>query len=177
MHLLGTRWQGVTYIDTALPFGLHSTPKVFLAVADALLRAMQQNGVTHGLHYLDEFLLVDEAGTSYNNSQLKIALHTWQTLGAPVFLDKIHKPSNVLPFLGIETSAQVDGAAPHTGAMAHEEFMHKWKLLSLAGQLHHASAVVKPGRTFLRQLIHLSNTLKQLYHHIRRTNRARSDIE
>ena len=87
-HLLGMRWQGATYIDTALPFGLRSAPKVFSAVANW---AMQQNGVTHGLHYLDDFLFVDEAGTSYEKSQLKIALHTCETLGAPVVPGKIHK--------------------------------------------------------------------------------------
>ena len=53
----------------------------------------------------------------------------------------------------------------------------KQELLSLVGQLHHASAVIKPGRTFLRQLIDLSTTVKKLHRHIRLTNSARSDIE
>ena len=32
--LLGMRWREKTYIDSALPFGLRSAPKVFTAVAD-----------------------------------------------------------------------------------------------------------------------------------------------
>ena len=36
-HLLGMRWRGNLYVDTTIPFGLRSVPKVFSAVADALL--------------------------------------------------------------------------------------------------------------------------------------------
>ena len=35
-HLLGIQWQGKTFVDTCLPFGLRSAPKLFNAVADAL---------------------------------------------------------------------------------------------------------------------------------------------
>ena len=34
--LMGTLWEGSLYIDTALPFGLQSAPKIFTAVADAV---------------------------------------------------------------------------------------------------------------------------------------------
>ena len=39
--LLGIRWDSEVYIDTALPFGLRSAPKIFLAVADALAWALK----------------------------------------------------------------------------------------------------------------------------------------
>ena len=32
--LLGIRWRGAVYLDTALPFGLRSVPKIFSAVVD-----------------------------------------------------------------------------------------------------------------------------------------------
>ena len=35
--LLAVRWQGMTFVDGALPFGLWSAPKLFSAVADGLL--------------------------------------------------------------------------------------------------------------------------------------------
>ena len=35
-HLLGMKWQGQIYLDSTLPFGLRSAPKVFNAVADGL---------------------------------------------------------------------------------------------------------------------------------------------
>ena len=34
-HLLKMIWEGALYIDTALPFGLRSAPKIFTAIADA----------------------------------------------------------------------------------------------------------------------------------------------
>ena len=50
--LLGMKWQGTVSLDDALPFGLRSTPKIFSAVADALLGTMYKNGVMSGIHYL-----------------------------------------------------------------------------------------------------------------------------
>ena len=44
-HLLGMEWEESLYIDTALPFGLRSAPKIFDALADALLWIMGHNGV------------------------------------------------------------------------------------------------------------------------------------
>ena len=186
-HLLGMRWRGAIYIDTALPFGLRSAPKVFSAVADALLWAMHQNGVMHGLHYLDDFLFIDQAGTSHDNSQLRIALRTCQMLGVPTAPDKVHEPSNVLTFLGIEIdSTSLQLRLPEPKLTELRQTLERWReknsctkreLLSLVGQLHHASAVVKPGHTFLRRLIDLSTTVTKLHHHIRLKNSARSDIQ
>lgn len=34
--LLGIEWQGTVFVDTCLPFGLRSAPKIFTAVADLL---------------------------------------------------------------------------------------------------------------------------------------------
>ena len=35
-YLLVMQWDGKLYIDTALPFGLRSAPKIFNALADAI---------------------------------------------------------------------------------------------------------------------------------------------
>ena len=43
----------------------------------------------------------------------------------------------------------------------------KRELLSLIGLLQHACCVVRPRRTFLRQMISLSKAAKELHHHIR----------
>ena len=56
--LLGMQFKGATYMDTVLPFGLRSAPKIFNAVADALNWACQREGVRNSLHYLDDFLLI-----------------------------------------------------------------------------------------------------------------------
>ncbi len=43
--LLGMRWYGEYYVDSMLPFGLRSAPKVFTAVADAVEWCVHQRGV------------------------------------------------------------------------------------------------------------------------------------
>ena len=51
-RLLGVRWRGKLLADGALPFGLRSAPKLFTAVADALLWIMGRHGCEscHALH-------------------------------------------------------------------------------------------------------------------------------
>ena len=58
--LLGMLWDEELDVDTALPFGLRSAPKIFTALADALEWVVRQTGVKVVLHYLDDFLLVGE---------------------------------------------------------------------------------------------------------------------
>lgn len=52
--LLGTRWQGQIFLDAAL----RSSRKILSAIVDAVLWIMHDRGLTSGLHYLDDFLLL-----------------------------------------------------------------------------------------------------------------------
>ena len=56
--LLGMPWEGGLFVDTALPFGLRSAPKIFTAVVDAVQWILQQEGVRFVIHFLADFLLV-----------------------------------------------------------------------------------------------------------------------
>ena len=56
--LLGMSWQGGIYIDTVLPFGLCSAPKIFNAVTDALEWVVRERGVSQIHHYLDDFIIL-----------------------------------------------------------------------------------------------------------------------
>ena len=54
--LLGMQWRGNFFIDLALPFGLHSAPYIFSAVADLLEWIVRRNyHVAFLKHYLDDF--------------------------------------------------------------------------------------------------------------------------
>ncbi len=55
--LLGMSWEGHVYVDKVLPFGLRSAPKLYNAVADALLWILDNSDEVEGIHYLDDFLL------------------------------------------------------------------------------------------------------------------------
>ena len=55
-HLLAMSWNHHIYIDTCLPFGLRSAPKLFNVLADLLSWILAQRQVSPILHYLDDFL-------------------------------------------------------------------------------------------------------------------------
>lgn len=55
-YLLLMKWKGAHYVGNALPFGLHSTPFIFISVVDMVEWTLTH---THGVdflsHYLDDF--------------------------------------------------------------------------------------------------------------------------
>ena len=61
--LLGMLWEGQLFVDTVLPFGLRSAPKLFTAVADAVEWIAKLRGIQPLFHYLDDFLLVSSSAT------------------------------------------------------------------------------------------------------------------
>ena len=99
--LLGMQWEGVTYTDMALPFGLRSAPKIFSAVADALQWILVQKGINNLLHYLDDFIFATKSlEEAERNMQTLISSFT--SLGVPLEPTKLEGPANCLTFLGIE---------------------------------------------------------------------------
>ena len=69
--LLAIRWRDAIFIDTMLPFGLRSAPKIFNALADALEWVLRSAGIQHVFHYLDDFIIL---GTP-SSSQCKSDFH------------------------------------------------------------------------------------------------------
>ena len=89
-------------MDTALPFGLRSAPKIFNAVADALEWMAGQEGITSLFHYLDDFLIVGSPGSLECSRHLTILLALFEQLGVPVAMDKLEGPTTSLTFLDIQ---------------------------------------------------------------------------
>ena len=56
--LLGIEWCRAHYVDGALPFGLRSALKIFMALADALQWVMLREGVSMVHHYLYDFITI-----------------------------------------------------------------------------------------------------------------------
>ena len=73
-HLLAVSWEGETYADCALPFGLRSAPKIFSAVADVISWTLHVAGIPHQLHYLDDFLFLGVPNTDEGERALELAL-------------------------------------------------------------------------------------------------------
>lgn len=185
-HLLGMMWNNELFIDSALPFGLRSAPKVFNAVADCLQWIFRQHGVM-GIHYLDDFLFIGKGGSQECAHALQSALHLCNELGVGVSMNKLEGPSSSITFLGILLDTEkLELRLPEDKLGRLKIIIHEWRqrksctkreLLSLLGHLHHACQVVRPGRSFLRRMITLSKVAKKLHHYIRLNAGFRSDLE
>ena len=186
-HLLGMEWGGKWYMDTVLPFGLRSAPKIFTALADGLIWIMGRNGIERALHYLDDYLFFGKPESQQCAKALNLALSICERLGVPVSSKKVEGPATVLPFLGILLDSNaMEIRLPDDKLARLRLTIQKWKtsksctkrdLLSLIGQLNHACKVVRYGRTFLRRMINLSTCAKELHHHIRLNVSFRSDLQ
>ena len=100
--LLGMQWDGSIFVDSRLPFGLRSAPKIFSAVADALQWVFRQNGVTWVGHYLDDYITVGPPSSPVCGNNLRHMLAVCQRLGVPVAKSKCAGPASTMVFLGFE---------------------------------------------------------------------------
>ena len=90
------------YLDRALPLGLRSEPKIFLALEDTLLWIMVNRSVCSSIHYLDDFLFFGHPDGLQCDRNLAITLNTCSELGFPVSWHKLEGPSTRIQFLGVE---------------------------------------------------------------------------
>ena len=74
--LLGMKWRDRVWIDTTLPFGLRSAPKIFNVMADCLQWILENKGSCKVIHYLDDFLFMGEPGSQQCGESLQLALNT-----------------------------------------------------------------------------------------------------
>lgn len=185
-HLLAITWEGETYIDRALPFGLRSAPKIFSAVADMIAWALQCAGIEHQIHYLDDFLFIGAPNTDEGARALAIALRILEYLGVPVAVHKTEGPSTAVIFLGILIDTEAFMLRLPAEKLARlQELVLSWiskractkkELESLLGHLSHAASVVRPGRTFLRELFSLLHLAKAPHHYLRLSAGAKADL-
>ena len=185
--LLGMCWEGKTYIDTVLPFGLRSAPAIYNAVAEALMWVLRRHDGVDGIHYLDDFLVFGRPGSPACAQALQKSLARCSVLGVPVAPGKTEGPSTRLVFLGIEidsVSETLRLPGPKLQRLRSEilrwesrKTCTKRELLSLIGQLQHACCVVKQGRSFLRRMVELSKGVKELHHRVRLNLEFRSDLK
>ena len=100
--LMGLTWRNSVFIDTILPFGLRSAPKIFNALADGLEWVVRQEGVREIYHYLNDFLVMGALGSTECEASLAKLLGWMQQLGFPIVEEKVEGPSTKITFLGIE---------------------------------------------------------------------------
>lgn len=185
-ELLGIHWQGEYYVDKRLPFGLRSAPFLFNELATALHWILHTNyHIPSMLHYLDDFLFM--APTMLTCQHAKNSMLTLcSQLQIPLSWEKVEGPTTCLSFLGIDIDTEAwELRLPEDKLTSLLTELHSWltrhkctkrQLLSLVGKLSFATKVIPAGRIFLRRLINLSTTVRQLHHHITLNAEAKADI-
>ena len=184
-HLLAMNWNAQVFIDTCLPFGLRSAPKLFNILADLLSWILEQKGVSPLLHYLDDFLISPpKSPACFNN--LQVILEVCSHLGIPLAMEKIEGPAETLTFLGITLDTQNMEARPpptklqnirnEIKAWLKKRDANKRAILSLVGLLQHTTKVVKPGRTFVSRMYATAARVKKLSHRTRLNTAFKSDL-
>lgn len=187
--LLGMKWQGKLYVDTTLPFGLRSAPKIFNAVADAAQWVIQEMGARFLWHYLDDFITVGAAGEDECQFNCDLMSRACEILGIPLATHKCEGPTCCLVFLGIVIdTVAMELRLPRQKLVHLSQLVEEWlckkprasvrkrDLASLAGHLQHACVIVRPGRSFLRRIFDLMARVAHPDHFVRLSAGFRSDL-
>ena len=179
-------WNNGIYIDTCLPFGLRSAPKLFNILADLPSWILNQKGASPIIHYLDDFLMMGPARSSTCHDNLNIMINVSKQLGILLALEKLAGPSHCLTFLGIIVDTQQMQARLPDDKLNHIKlqlsiWLHKKKatkrqILSLVGLLQHACKVVRSGRTFVARMYNTAAKVKKLTYFSRLNKSFKSDL-
>ena len=188
----GLKWKfsnhsHFTYLfDTRLPFGASSSPSIFHRVTQSVKRMMHRRGFHGILVYLDDFLIV-----APTEQECQLAFATLSKLlldlGFRLSEHKVTPPTQCLPFLGIEIntnkctlkvpSRKLQDIKSSITTFLHKRSASKRQLQQLAGRLNWAAKVVYGGRTFLRRILDLMNTLESSTSKCRLTLEFHRDIQ
>ena len=179
-HLLGME---LLYIDTCLPFGLRSAPKLFNVLAELLSWMVRQQNVSFLIHYLDDFITMGPPSSSICQNNLDTIIHICNYLGVPLAFEKVERPSTTLPFLGITLDTMKMEARLPEGKLKDKvaqwvtyKKVTKRAILSLVGSLQHATKVVHCGRAFLSRMYAAAAKLREMHYFIRLDVQFRSDL-
>ena len=184
--LLGMLWKRQLYVDTCLPFGLRSAPRIFTALADMLEWGVKEQGVSHLFHYLDDYITIGSAESEECKENAAALLATCSRLGVPIAPDKCEGPATRLTYLGIEVDTiQMQLRLPVEKLRRVQTTVREWlgrkagrrrELESLVGLLQHAAKVVRPGRRFVRRTIVVMTAVKDRDRFVRLNAEIRSDL-
>ena len=185
-HLLAMEWEGKVLIDTCLPFGLRSAPKLFNIMADLLAWILDVQGVSYLIHYLDDFLTIGAPGSSECERNLETLIQVCQVVGVPLATEKVAGPATTLEFLGILLdTARMEARLPNEKLARVRQTVTVWlgkksatkrEISSLVGLLQHAAKVVRPGRMFVRRMYSVALRVRELDYFTRLNQGFRSDL-
>ena len=175
------------YYDKCLPMGCASSCKIFEAFSSAIKWILQNIlHVNNVIKVLDDFLFIN---SSYDNC--KQDLTRFQSLcsqiGVPLAPHKTVGPATVITFLGIQLDAckmqaslpldKLQSYSADISALLLKNKVTLRELKSTIGKLQFATAVVTPGKPFLRRMHDLTIKVSKPFHFIRVTKQVKRDLQ
>jgi hypothetical protein len=191
-ELLGFTWQddnGQTlyFCDACLPMGLCTSCQTFERFSPALQWVMETRYHAAMSHMIDDFFFVGPAASDMCKSALDNVMLLASDIGIPIKHEKTVQPTTCITINGFEIdSVNMTARLPADKVQKIRDSLDDFRkhkkvtlqeLQSLVGLLNFATAVVIPGRTFLRRLYDLTVGIKKQSHVIRLTVSARADLE
>ena len=147
---------------------------------------LKQQGVAPLLHYLDDFLTIGPPDANTCQKYMDTIKEVCEILGVPLAVEKVEGPSTVLSFLGITLdTCKMEARLPEEKLTRVQHTVADWltrkkatkrEILSLVGQLQHATKVVRYGRTFVARMYSTAAKVPQLDFHTRLNLAFRSDL-
>lgn len=189
--LLGSTWVGRDgvrryFMDTVLPFGLRSSPKLFDQFAEAVCFLARKRGCSIVEHYLDDYLTIGPRDSPVCRDNLDILHDACIDIGFQTNPDKRVAPTTKIEFLGIEIDSntmelRISQERLRDIRSELESWMGKLRatkrqLLSIAGKLAFVSKVVRHGRSFIRHIYDCAGRLSHLGHRTRLSAGVKADI-
>ena len=151
-------------VDNCLCFGLKCAPYIFSRLSEFVVRAMRRRGYSKVFSYLDDFIVVGDTYEECQTGALAL-IEFLRDLGFFIAWKKVVTPSAQVTYLGIEIdSVKMQVSLPKVKLDKLKRLVHRFlkidccsrkELEVLAGNLAHASMVVRGGRTFSRRVINL----------------------
>ena len=175
----GIKWnfggKPVYFTDTKLSMGSKSAPSIFTRLTQAVRRIMARKGYHNIVVYLDDFFICaamfDQCVTVYTE-----LIRLLRKLGFYINWQKVVDPCQRITFLGVELDSlafcvrlpqdKLVRIRQTLDNFCQRKRASKRQLQALVGLLNWASAVVYGGRTFLRRILHVMNTLKKPGHKV-----------
>lgn len=188
---LGLKWKFTgsstfTYmVDTRLPFGSSSSPGIFHRLTQSIRRMMARRGYVVVV-YLDDFLVIGKTQAECQQAY-DILCSLLLDLGFELSSKKLVPPCQELVFLGILINCKdltLKLPEEKLSQLRSELSLYltrtratKRQLQQLAGRLNWACKVVFGGRTFLRRVLDMMNTMSSSASQCRLTPDFHRDIE
>ena len=187
-RLLGFRWDGQYYYQSALSFGSRSSPRIFNDFGDCLEALFQQcagNAVVR--KYLDDFWLVCPGTAPADASGAYWGMHRiCAAAGVPLAVEKCAPPSTCMTLLGfvLDTDRltislpmdKLQALLATVRELLPRRKCQKRALQSLVGRLVHAARCVPAGRAFWRRLLELAGAVDCPLKWVRLNSEARADL-